>query len=294
MNFPYPLSLPTFVFHSGKGEGVPLVRRSHGCAPCFCPSCSCVESMVSSLPDEATRAALLGMENIESQVAVFLMRQFALGPASRWAPYMAVMPKFVNVAPLWPRAAVDSLQVCGMRGKVASEVDLRSTWMEDVSSPGLALLLPSTSSSFLHQDPSTIEEILSIRETHEKEYRDLEATIALLVGSVQNADAHTTFLTGNAESATSLSNFLYATSLATSRALTLKGRKYLVPFADMFNFAPHFDKREDTGGDHFLRFHQVTDTVSAEAGAGSNWGMKEEGPSSPFTSYPSYPFSTSL
>lgn len=32
---------------------------------------------------------------------------------------------------------------------------------------------------------------------------------------------------------------MWAHSLVSSRALTLHGRKYLVPFADMFNYSPH-------------------------------------------------------
>ena len=32
--------------------------------------------------------------------------------------------------------------------------------------------------------------------------------------------------------------FLWAASLVSSRALTIRGKKYLVPFADMFNYSP--------------------------------------------------------
>ena len=33
--------------------------------------------------------------------------------------------------------------------------------------------------------------------------------------------------------------FAWAVSIVNSRALTIQGEKYLVPFADMFNYAPH-------------------------------------------------------
>jgi hypothetical protein len=33
--------------------------------------------------------------------------------------------------------------------------------------------------------------------------------------------------------------FAWAVSIVNSRALTIRGEKYLVPFADMFNYSPH-------------------------------------------------------
>ena len=34
-------------------------------------------------------------------------------------------------------------------------------------------------------------------------------------------------------------NFVWGISLVHSRALTIRGVKFLVPFADMFNYSPH-------------------------------------------------------
>lgn len=53
--------------------------------------------------------------------------------------------------------------------------------------------------------------------------------------------------------ATSLDTYLWAVNLVGSRALTIQGRKYLVPFADMFNYAPHHQQRDADSGANFLK-----------------------------------------
>lgn len=55
--------------------------------------------------------------------------------------------------------------------------------------------------------------------------------------------------------------FLWAHSLVGSRALTLQGKKYLVPFADMFNYHPHPHPRHAAGGQHFLKYHHAKEDV---------------------------------
>ena len=54
-------------------------------------------------------------------------------------------------------------------------------------------------------------------------------------------------------STTSLDTYLWAVNLVGSRALTIQGRKYLVPFADMFNYAPHHQHRDADSGANFLK-----------------------------------------
>ena len=53
-------------------------------------------------------------------------------------------------------------------------------------------------------------------------------------------------------------SFAWAISLIDSRALTIHGRKYLVPFADMFNFKPHDLVRQAEAGAFFLKHHILT------------------------------------
>lgn len=55
-----------------------------------------------------------------------------------------------------------------------------------------------------------------------------------------------------------------------SRALTIRGQKFLVPFADMFNYAPQAETRDADRGSHFLKYHilgEETFTVKADRDA---------------------------
>lgn len=52
--------------------------------------------------------------------------------------------------------------------------------------------------------------------------------------------------------------YRWGISLVQSRALTFRGRKYLCPGADMFNFEPRNDRREANAGESFLRYHHLT------------------------------------
>ena len=53
------------------------------------------------------------------------------------------------------------------------------------------------------------------------------------------------------------SDYAWAIAVVGSRALSMSGTKYLVPFADMFNYAPHHEEREANNGAEFLRYHKV-------------------------------------
>jgi histone-lysine N-methyltransferase SETD3 len=55
--------------------------------------------------------------------------------------------------------------------------------------------------------------------------------------------------------------YIHAVTVVDSRALTIRGRKYLVPFADMFNYAPHAASRAADRGSHFLKYHVLGDTT---------------------------------
>lgn len=59
------------------------------------------------------------------------------------------------------------------------------------------------------------------------------------------------------EDATSLASYHWAFNLVGSRALTIRGRKYLVPFADMYNYEPHAEERAADSGANFLKYHRL-------------------------------------
>jgi len=50
-----------------------------------------------------------------------------------------------------------------------------------------------------------------------------------------------------------INRFVWAFNLVGSRALTIHGRKYLVPLADMFNYQPHGEERSADRGANFLK-----------------------------------------
>lgn len=62
-------------------------------------------------------------------------------------------------------------------------------------------------------------------------------------------------------------SFAWAVSLIDSRALTIQGNKFLVPYADMFNFKPHPQLRQSDSGAFFLKHHILDEdsfTVKAD------------------------------
>jgi hypothetical protein len=53
------------------------------------------------------------------------------------------------------------------------------------------------------------------------------------------------------------SDYLWAKSVVGSRALSMSGKKFLVPLADMFNYHPHQVERDADNGANFLRYHKM-------------------------------------
>jgi hypothetical protein len=73
---------------------------------------------------------------------------------------------------------------------------------------------------------------------------------------------------GTVSAESTLAAFVWARSLVGARAMTVKGERFLVPFADFVSFAPNAAFREAHAGDYFLRHHPVT--VSRWDDEGSN------------------------
>ena len=51
--------------------------------------------------------------------------------------------------------------------------------------------------------------------------------------------------------------YLWGLSIVNSRGLRFKGKVHLVPFSDMFNYAPHSEPRRATNGEFFLLHHKL-------------------------------------
>jgi histone-lysine N-methyltransferase SETD3 len=58
-------------------------------------------------------------------------------------------------------------------------------------------------------------------------------------------------------SVVSWSDFQWATSILNSRGLRFQGNLYLAPMADLFNYAPHSEKRKSNSGSFFLKHHKL-------------------------------------
>ena len=76
-----------------------------------------------------------------------------------------------------------------------------------------------------------------------------------------------------------LENWRWARSIIDSRAFRIQGITHLVPFADFFNFASHEEKRGQSHGDHFLRYHRIEEgsfTVYADRSAVAGTQLLED------------------
>ncbi|KDO32531.1 hypothetical protein SPRG_03006 [Saprolegnia parasitica CBS 223.65] len=93
------------------------------------------------------------------------------------------------------------------------------------------------------QDPGLIQTIRARQAALRASFASLESTLARFFapfGALPTLELYT-----------------WAHAVLSSRALTISGRRLLVPFADMFNGKPHEVARAARGGAHFLDFHRV-------------------------------------
>ena len=58
--------------------------------------------------------------------------------------------------------------------------------------------------------------------------------------------------------------YLWASTIINSRGLRFRGKVYLSPLADMFNYLPHTAKREAGSGEFFLQHHKLSEKINDE------------------------------
>jgi hypothetical protein len=114
-------------------------------------------------------------------------------------------------------------------------------------------VLPTYVASLLHfsseelselQDPEFEKEAKLFQSNARSSYLNLIDKVASL-WSVEATDSVTP------------EKYLWAASIVNSRGLRFRGKVYLAPFADMFNYAPHPVLREADSGEFFLLHHQL-------------------------------------
>ena len=106
-------------------------------------------------------------------------------------------------------------------------------------------------------DEGFVQKARSTRARHDGDYKRLVETgkLKALLTAVDSAGVRPT------ESAVKIfgskQSYLWAQSLVGSRTLTLSGKRFLVPFADFFNYSPTGHKRAARAGEHFLKHHRL-------------------------------------
>ena len=86
------------------------------------------------------------------------------------------------------------------------------------------------------------------RAIYAKQYKSMKKQLKLLFSDISIKSRRSRLV-----------DYLWAKSVTGSRALSMSGKKYLVPLADMFNYKPHADasERKAENGKNFLRYHKI-------------------------------------
>ncbi|KAF0713411.1 Aste57867_4348 [Aphanomyces stellatus] len=129
----------------------------------------------------------------------------------------------------------------------------RSKGTESAWAPYLNILPESIPSPMSFTDDEILE--LQIDDLMEEVYtarRDAIAAFELLFKKLSHAMKKLKL------AKMTLPDYIWAKSVLNSRALTIRGARYLVPFADMFNGQSHPDTRTANNGAHFLDFHVIS------------------------------------
>ncbi|ETV69324.1 hypothetical protein, variant 2 [Aphanomyces astaci] len=160
----------------------------------------CRDTVTKQLPREFLRT---GPHADDDLLATFLLLERLKGPASKWAPYLAVLPS----------------------------------------------VIPSPMSFTKHQVAALHDEALIqlIGDAKRSTTAAFKALLRKLSAVLKKRKA-----------SLSLDDYIWATSVLGSRALTIQGVRYLVPFADMFNGQSHPSARLANNGARFLEFHQLS------------------------------------
>jgi histone-lysine N-methyltransferase SETD3 len=173
---------------------------------------------------------LSGIRDDADLIAVFLLRQLALGPRSRWAEYITVLPRPGAVSlPLF-----------------FSDSELRA--LHDMGERDVALKAQQKHVSAFDRLKPALRRAMQMGEDGDggdgKEQED---------GPLLRVDPEA------ARKYSTLDWYKWACALVSSRALTMQGRRYLVPFSDMFNYEPQPQQqvRDHENGAHFLMYHKL-------------------------------------
>lgn len=195
-------------------------------------------------------APMLSQMQDEAIVAALVAAHALAGEYSDFAPYIDVLPRSVPAGFLFPDGAMSVTTVPGVASGAESEIlqQLR-TFRKKPLHAAIARLaegirrqnggpdLGSSAAPTCPVDASSLpSKWLRVAKASGKSGLRLRAGVPR---------------------ACSLGLYLWASSVVSSRAMTIKGNKYMVPVADFHNHAPHPDERDSGNGDRFLAFHSL-------------------------------------
>ena len=98
------------------------------------------------------------------------------------------------------------------------------------------------------QDPFVIDQVDTFRKRLDKKYKSVKHTLNILFASLPK-EQRSKYISKQA--------WMHWEALVGSRALIMRGKRYMVPFADMFNFRPQQGDRERAQGQNFLHYHRI-------------------------------------
>ena len=76
---------------------------------------------------------------------------------------------------------------------------------------------------------------------------------------MESIEEHILTHVGRCHDAFRATQFAHFSAIVGSRAMVFKGQKFLAPLADMMNYGPRFDEREDENGLSFLDYHDINE-----------------------------------
>ena len=151
-------------------------------------------------------------------IAFQLIFEVAKGPASTWAPYLTVLPKYIVTPKAFGAEALQALQDQGLAERATKMRAVRTAAFIKLKK-SLKLAIQSGCAEGTPGSSNNSKNVACVRKH------------------------------------LSISMWAWAGAIVDSRALTFQGQRHLVPVADLVNYGLRPDGASSGSGDYFLRHH---------------------------------------
>jgi histone-lysine N-methyltransferase SETD3 len=203
----------------------------------------CRATILNHASSRGAREKLALQQDDEAIIVAFLLLHRLLGDASPWGAYLRVLPASVPSALSWGPSLLNAMEsampqfVAGVRDRQTHLRAMSAGWLRDTVGAAVDGLKTAASTQPEHNGEASMDgDMLAM------------SAAASRLGEVELV------------AGTSMQPVRWAQSLVESRALTLRGRKFLVPLADMANHKRHPEDRAQSDGEHFARHHILSRT----------------------------------